>query len=1217
MMTIQSLHMIYHRFKKAIRPLLCPVLRPVLLSLCLGVVARGGVLDQARQEGETLNQGLIVTEIGRYGRQPLYTDMLVHALTQGTWTPPTEGQSLQAADGEEQIWQPIRADAEGWFSAQGTGGYLYLPYTATEPGIMLVNVLGPSMFYANGEPRVGSRYAYTEKPPGWEPDFNMTFLPVKVQKGSNEFLLRRTWRSRGRAKLILLDPPTSLLFNTRDTTLPNLIVGHPTDTQGAIVVINATEQAQTNLRIRVNASQGPPVETPIPRIEALSTRKVAFTLRHAPVEEKGWLALELSLIDGRDKTTIYDTHTLNLAVKHPHETRKITFLSDIDGSVQHYALNPARPLPGDKSQPGLVMSTHGARAKAIGQAQSYAHKPWCHIVSPTNRRAYGFDWEDWGRLDFWEAMGQVRESLDFDPTRVYLTGHSMGGHGTWILGSQFPDRFAAIGPSAGWISFQSYRRAPQPEDTDPVATLMNRAGYHSDTLALSRNLTDTGIYILHGGADRVVRPDQSEMMTAELASFHQDWRYHEEPNQGHWWDLSPKPGVDCVDWAPMFDFFARRVRPRANQVQQVDFKTANPGISAWSHWAGIISQHRPLDWSEIHLTYDQGLATFRGTTKNVRTLSLKLDAVDPDKTVTVELDGQVVDKIPMPLGKQIWLSQSAGQWRHCPPPSPTEKGPHRYGPFKDAWRHRMVFVAGTAGTPAENAWARAKARFDSETWWYQGNGAVDIIADTEFDPQAFADRGVILYGNADTNRAWQVLLSDSPIQVSREAVSVGGKVLRSDDLACLFLRPRSDSDVACVAVVSGTGLAGLSLTDRFGYFLAGCSYPDWIICNSRMLKHGHDGVQAAGIFGPDWSLETGEAAWRDAATSAAPKEKEKLPATIAADPRGFVAPKGYVCQRTTGPIVVDGKLDELDWQQATATEAFVDIEGDMRPVTPRHETRARMLWDDEYLYVAAHLEEPHVWGTITERNAVIFHDNDFEVFIDPDGDSHTYYEFEINALGTIWNLFLDRPYKHGDNAKIREMPGQQSRVAIAGSLNDANDIDEAWTVEIAFPWAAMAEHAGCACPPQDGQSWRINFSRVQWRHEVQEGRYVRIPARGQETDGNREDNWVWSPQGVINMHRPETWGTVQFSTQPVGSPDSFVPDPTARPRYRLSRVLYAQEAYHKEYGQYAESLKVLGLDKVDNISMTGKGQSYRASLRDKDFTLYLQNDGRIWRESKQ
>src|SRR5260370_14743824 len=133
-------------------------------------------------------------------------------------------------------------------------------------------------------------------------------------------------------------------------------------------------------------------------------------------------------------------------------------------------------------------------------------------------------------------------------------------------------------------------------------------------------------------------------------------------------------------------------------------------------------------------------------------------------------------------------------------------------------------------------------------------------------------------------------------------------------------------------------------------------------------------------------------------------------AKAAADESPYVPPKGYVCYQASGPITIDGRLDEVAWQQVPWTDLFVDIEGDAKP-RPRLGTRVKMLWDDQFFYVGAELEEPHVWGTLTQHDSVIFHDNDFEVFIDPNGDNHEYYEFEINALNTGWALLLPPPYK--------------------------------------------------------------------------------------------------------------------------------------------------------------------------------------------------------------
>jgi Carbohydrate family 9 binding domain-like len=230
-------------------------------------------------------------------------------------------------------------------------------------------------------------------------------------------------------------------------------------------------------------------------------------------------------------------------------------------------------------------------------------------------------------------------------------------------------------------------------------------------------------------------------------------------------------------------------------------------------------------------------------------------------------------------------------------------------------------------------------------------------------------------------------------------------------------------------------------------------------------------------------------------------------------------PKQYECRRAPSPLRIDGRLDKPEWQRAPWSDWFVDIQGDRLP-KPRFKTRVKLLWDDDYLYVGAELEEPDVWATLLLHDSVIYHDNDFEVFLNPTNDGKKYFEFEINALNTGWDLFLPKPYNQDGRADNSwEIPGLKTAVWVDGTLNHPGDTDRGWTVEIAFPWSAFADRSGKGRPVA-GESWRINFSRVEWKVKVAGGKYEKLPGP--------EDNWVWSPQGVINMHVPEKWGTVRF-----------------------------------------------------------------------------------------
>jgi len=320
-----------------------------------------------------------------------------------------------------------------------------------------------------------------------------------------------------------------------------------------------------------------------------------------------------------------------------------------------------------------------------------------------------------------------------------------------------------------------------------------------------------------------------------------------------------------------------------------------------------------------------------------------------------------------------------------------------------------------------------------------------------------------------------------------------------------------------------------------------------------------------------------------------------------------VPPRGYVCHRAPAPLEIDGDLDKPAWRAAPWTEDFTDIQGDARPA-PRFRTRAKMLWDDRYLYIGAELEEPHVWATLTEHDSVIYHDNDFEVFIDPDGDNHDYYEIEMNALNTTWDLRLPKPYRDGGPAiDAWEAEGMRTAVRVHGTLNDPRDIDEGWTVEIAIPWAALGEYARCPAPPRPGDRWRINFSRVEWRVDIVDGAYRKV-------EGLPEDNWVWSPQGVIDMHRPETWGYVQFSDAEPGA-EAFRRDPSEAARVLLMRVYHAQQAHRERHGRWAASWEEFGLPldsgEAPQIVLTGEG--FTASARSADGRLWrVREDSRLW-----
>jgi len=299
-------------------------------------------------------------------------------------------------------------------------------------------------------------------------------------------------------------------------------------------------------------------------------------------------------------------------------------------------------------------------------------------------------------------------------------------------------------------------------------------------------------------------------------------------------------------------------------------------------------------------------------------------------------------------------------------------------------------------------------------------------------------------------------------------------------------------------------------------------------------------------------------------------------------------PKHYVIYRSDAPLLIDGKLDEAIWAKASWTDDFVDIEGPAK-AKPRFRTRAKMLWDDKNLYLAIEMEEPDLWATLTEHDSVIFQDNDIEVFIDPAGSTHKYMELELNALATVWDLMLIKPYRDSKNVAVNgwDIHGLKVATSLRGTLNNPTDRDAGWTAEIAIPWAALRESYTDASRPKSGEQWRLNFSRVQWKTHTVDGKYQKqIDAKTGQPFA--EDNWVWSPQGLVDMHYPEMWGIIQFSantagTGPVTGPgidngsDGFVPDPKDQAKWALRKLYYSERSYWLEHARYCAELATLDM----------------------------------------
>ncbi|MGD1916606.1 MAG: prolyl oligopeptidase family serine peptidase [Phycisphaerales bacterium] len=815
----------------------------LLLALACSAGAQTPTQVAAGDESILVRDALAIQSLARGGRSLIVTDPVEASIARGTWSRPVEVDDVSTADGRSAAWQVVAANEDGQFTGALARGYLHVVVRSDANRIMMLHARGHRHAYINGVRRGGDVY-----------NLGITAVPIELRQGENELLLRG---ARGRMRIELRKPESDLVWLETDHVKPNVIQGGSEPLFMAVPIANASNEQLLGV-IGETWKEGSysrnSLRSGYGAIPPLGVRKVgAVPSRHADLVD-GLMPFRARAVANKGDGPATVDQDVSLTVREREQRQDRTFISAIDGSVQYYAV---MPRPEGATEPhGMILTLHGASVQARRQAGAYGPKSWATVVAPTNRRPFGFDWEDWGRIDamevFEHAIGAAQRVGDpMDPSRRWLTGHSMGGHGTWQVGAHFAPLFAAIGPSAGWRDFWSYGGAGEFEPEDPIGTVLNTANNASRTLLLERNYEDLGVYILHGDNDNNVPVSQARFMREWLSKFHPDFAYYEQPGAGHWW------GNRCVDWPPMMRFFEERsVDP---QPARERFSTVNPAINGRARLTRIVRQAQSMSPTTITCVRAAEDGPIEVSTENVLAFEL-LGAALGTEANRVVIDGQEMD-----AGATRFVRDNIeSPWESVDEFDPALKGDHRAGPFKHAFDNNMVFVYATGGTEEENAWALAKARYDADVWQYRANGSVDVVPDTAFeldDPEE-ADRSVILYGCADSHGLWDALLAGCPIRISRGRAQVGDRERTGSDIAAHFAYPRPGSDRALVGVIAATGAEGRRTADPARYFISGVGYPDWLLTTPAVLETGLDGVVAAGFFGPDWSLDWEQSGWR-------------------------------------------------------------------------------------------------------------------------------------------------------------------------------------------------------------------------------------------------------------------------------------------------------------------------------------------------------------------
>jgi predicted peptidase len=732
-------------------------------------------------------------------------------------------------DQQKGDWLPVKVDSVGVFSQKEMkSGFLFTAYNSPKEQIVLLETTGGTRTYINGLPHEGDHY-----------DFGYTLIPFKLRKGINEFVY--TKGRFGRVKSQIIVPAKSIQFTKRDMTLPDIINGENDEKWASIRIINATEKELKNLVITTKFSSGETVSYTTDAIMPLFVRKVKFKIPAAKSNFTGEVQMKITLTDKSGKVIDETEITIQQRSGTVHHER--TFISKIDNSVQYYSVAPAS----ESGQKALILSVHGASVEARNQARAYKQKDWAHIVAATNRRPFGFNWEDWGRIDALEVLAEAKKVFNTVPAQTYLTGHSMGGHGTWFLGTTYPDQFAAIAPCASYPDIATYGsdKGDEMHDMFKAFEPIRRSANSGRVKSIIQNLKQSGVYILHGDADSTVPISQVREMRQILGTFHPNFCYYEYPGGEHWY------GDHSVDWPPIFEFFKRQTIPANKEVREIDFHTATPAVSATDYWVKLQQQIRPFDFSNINAKIDKEYITVK--TKNVAIMELDLISLNLKGEITININDQILKTT---ADKKAILALQNTKWTLINEINTDQKYAERQGGFKFAFNNNVVFVYATGGSAAEREWYLNRARFDAETFYYRGNGSIDVISDKEFSLEKYKNRNVLLYGNAANNSAWKLLLKNAPVQIDNQQIKIGNKVLKGDDLAAYFVLPRKDSKTAMVGVVAGTSEKGMKATWANNYISGITGFPDVMIFKADLLLNGLPNMKVSGFFDNDWSANT-------------------------------------------------------------------------------------------------------------------------------------------------------------------------------------------------------------------------------------------------------------------------------------------------------------------------------------------------------------------------
>lgn len=707
----------------------------------------------------------------------------------------------------------------------------------------LISAQSVGGFQINGRDYMGDAYGH-----------NLWLTPVVLNEGVNRITVGISgWVGKRTITFKVLPIPNEPVgLIEEDLLVPDVLQGEPLDAWAGIPLVNYSNEWQRGYSITIGGVDGIAKSTAIvPDIQPLGVLKVPVQVRSdAQFLGKQFNESEIALPLKISAGDFIKEHQVKLRVREAGETYRCTFISKIDGGVQKFSVRP--PLNYDESKSySLILSLHGAGVDSDGQVGAYASYDWTFIVAPTNRRPYGFDWQDWGRMDAIEVLEIALERFPIDRNRVILSGHSMGGHGTWHVGSTHPDKFAAMIPIAGWTSFQYYvpflLRQSEIFSPPEVNRILDMCSATDRTELLLENLINTPVLAVHGTIDDNVPATHPRLLIGTLEKMGYSAKIIEQPEAGHWWDFNvERPGTDAVDAEEIIAFAKDKVRVESpDEVSFVGYDLANENRQ---YWVRVLSQEKLYGRTAVYGRIIGSDITLR--TLNVGALRLDLPAAFWEETIKLIIDGVF---LPVRVQKRgVELLKTEEGWNVVDQmPAIQKKYAGVSGPIKRAYFSPFILVDASDGLePA----AMECITNEAARWWYRGNGFCNIKRLADLTDDEKRNFNLVFYGTF--GMLPREFTSALPVSFGTNGVTIGGRFVDGRDLFAKFVYASPYNSEKLVLVNTGLTENALKASEKLNALYSGSTLPDYVIASEGgIARYGLAGARAIGFFDADWNFD--------------------------------------------------------------------------------------------------------------------------------------------------------------------------------------------------------------------------------------------------------------------------------------------------------------------------------------------------------------------------